>query len=164
MKPWEHEVYKEEFDSWAPYADEEEGDKHWNKVCDNEIEFTREQWINAKDHLDHHLFISAYNEEAGDHVGPIHLTINMNDAFFYAGAYSTVIPQERLDDVLSILNSKRSDGDKCLILDAIAADIDGIPPIMEIVEEMEKCPYIPKKKAAYYRQQHKDQGTEHYRW
>ena len=158
MKDWEKEVYEEESDSWG-YDSKEEA---WEKTKHHRskgISFTEEQWSKFKSIDGEGLWLSAYSESDEDHTGPIKMTINSNDTFFYACSMGTDVPPDKVDEVLELCEKESWNE-----LTALAADIEGLPPLNEYIEDMEKEGRVPKEKIAFYKQQHIDRGTENDRW
>lgn len=158
---WVEEVHREYASHWPCEEGEEEEDYlHWRGRIVNGIAFSEADWKQSKPYRDKGwLFMTAYNDEKEDHIGPIRLEINMNDSFCYASAWSTPIPFDRLQAVFAACEANDSE-----MLSSIAADIEGIPPVNEVIDRMEKSGTVPAEKIAYYRKQMKDSGREKERW
>ncbi|MEE9532707.1 MAG: hypothetical protein V3W52_17145 [Syntrophobacteria bacterium] len=151
MEDWERGVKTELADYW--------GDELTEEYEQLDMGFNEAQWMKAGPLVKRgFLFLSSYDEKTKSHDGAVHLAVNMNDHFMYASSWSTSIPSQMLDEVLSIPEGQY------LTLEVIAARIEGVPPVNEIVDEMEKCGYISKEITDNFRRQHKENGTENERW
>ena len=185
---WKDEVYKALASAWVnPYAEpemaavlddknlsKEENKAAWRQFMDElcakdapewevrapVIGFTEEQWECATVRVEtiEDISLTAYDRDAEDHTGPVLFEINMSDTFMYACGWGVAVPPELTEEYLSI-------GKNMGWLEVkLACQIEGLPPVNEVIERMEACGYIEKAVTDYYRQQMKDAGREDERW
>lgn len=160
MSNWEHEVYREFASNWSFDDELEKEVEAWKARIIHGIDFSEDDWNRGKEYSDNGwLSLSAYDGDAEDHVGPIRFDINMNDSFCYACAWGTSVPQAKLEAVFSACEAKDAG-----LLSSIAADIEGLPPVNEIIDSMEKSGTVPAEKIAHYRKQMEAAGRKDERW